>query len=187
MKYRTLWRKPLSALMPCLLALGISLSALGMGVPQIQYLTNEEFLAQAFGDTKPEWKMLRLTGGLKKQVEDILQHPYAGMRLRYWVAGQRTAWIIDEIGKDMPITMGLVVEGNAIQDVKILVYREERGGEVHQDFFTRQFQQVTLAENGGLSKNIDGITGATLSVGAVSRVAQLVLVMHRQVMGQPAR
>ena len=179
-----LWKKTLTLLMPALLALGISASVVAMGTPQIQYFSHEEFLAQAFVGNKPDWKMLRLNPALKKQVESILQHPYAGMRLRYWVAGERTAWIIDEIGKDMPITIGVVAEGDALQQVKILVYREERGGEVHQDFFTRQFQQIKLNENNGLSRDIDGITGATLSVDAVSRVANLVLVMHRQVTGQ---
>lgn len=182
-----LWRKPMSAWVVMVLVT-FSTLAVGMTVAtQIQYQTNEDFIAQAFGSDKPQWKMLRLTGALKQQVEDILTHPYAGTRLRYWVSGQRTAWIIDEIGKEMPITMGFVVKGNAIEQVKILVYREERGGEVHQDFFTRQFQQVTLADSGGLSRNIDGITGATLSVDAVSRVANLVLVLHRQVLGQPAQ
>lgn len=164
-----------------------ALPALAMGIPQIQYMTNDQFIEQAFEGKQPQWKMLRLNGGLRKEVEEILTHPYAGSRLRYWVAGQRTAWIIDEIGKEMPITIGVVVEGDTIEDVKILVYREERGGEVHQDFFTRQFRQVTLTESGGLSKNIDGITGATLSVGSVSRVANLVLVMHRVVMDKPAQ
>lgn len=187
MKRGTLWRKPMSAWVVILWVVCSSI-AVGMTVAtQIQYQTNEDFIAQAFGRDKPQWKMLRLTGALKQQVEDILTHPYAGTRLRYWVSGQRTAWIIDEIGKEMPITMGLVVEGNAIEQVKILVYREERGGEVHQDFFTRQFERVTLAESGGLSSNIDGITGATLSVDAVTRVANLVLVLHRRVLGEPAQ
>lgn len=163
-----------------------ALSALAMGIPQIQYMTNDEFLDQSFNGEKPQWKMVRLNGSLKKRVEEILTHPYAGSRVRYWVAGQRTAWIIDEIGKEMPITIGVVVDGEVITDVRVLVYREERGGEVHQDFFTRQFRQVTLSDSGGLSKDIDGITGATLSVESISRVANMVLVLHRTVMATPA-
>ncbi len=158
---------------------------LDMGVPQIQYQSHDEFVAQAFPGKTPAWKMLRLKPATRKTAEQILGHPYQGSRLRYWVDGNRTAWIIDEVGKEQPITLGVVVEGNQIQQVKILVYREERGGEVHEDFFTRQFQQVTLGSNGQLSKSIDGITGATLSVNAVTRVAQLVLTMHQQVVGGP--
>lgn len=182
-----LWRKPVSAWVSMWLVVFSTMAAGMTLVTQIQYQSNEAFIAQAFGRQQPQWKMLRLTGALRQQVEDILTHPYAGARLRYWVDGQRTAWIIDEIGKDQPITMGLVVQGDAIEQVKILVYREERGGEVHQDFFTRQFERVTLTDSGGLSRSIDGITGATLSVDAVTRVARLVLVLHREVMGRPAQ
>lgn len=182
------WRFPLRTLLLLLLLAGggISLSAAGMGIPQIQYQSNDEFIAQAFPGATPQWKMLRLDAQLKKTAAQILQHPYAGMRLRYWIDGERTAWIIDETGKEMPITIGIVAQGDVIEQVKILVYREERGGEVHQAFFTDQFRQVTLTGAGDLSKPIDGITGATLSVNAVSRVAQLVLVMQRRVLGRPA-
>lgn len=165
---------------------GISLVVQAMGIPQIQYLTQEQFVQQTFGSSQPQWKMLILDATLKQKAAEILQHPYTGMRVRYWIAGQRTAWIIDEIGKEMPITIGVAVDGDSIQQVKILVYREERGGEVHQDFFTRQFESVTLTGDERLSRSIDGITGATLSVQAVSRVANLVLVMHRHVLAKAA-
>ncbi len=157
-----------------------------MGVQQIQYLTNDEFVRQAFGSEVPDWKMLMLDQALKQKAADILQHPYNGMRVRYWIAQQRTAWIIDEIGKDLPITIGVVVGAGGVEKVSILVYREERGGEVHQDFFTRQFQGVVLTPDDRLSKPIDGITGATLSVHAVSRAANLALVLHRRVLGATA-
>ncbi len=153
--------------------------AYALGIPQIQHLSKEDFLAQAFAD-EPDWNMLRLNRKLKKQIKEILAHPYPAGRIRYWHQGSRTAWIIDEIGKDQPITMGIVVENDAIVDIKILVYREERGGEVHEESFTRQFTNVTL-QGDGLSKSIDGITGATLSVNAVTKVAELALVLHQLV------
>ena len=164
----------------CLLYLCVGIpGAYALGIPQIQYLSKEDFLAQAFAD-EPSWKMLRLNRDLKKQINSILSHPYPAGRIRYWHQGSRTAWIIDEIGKDQPITMGIVVENNAIVDIKILVYREERGGEVHEESFTRPFANVTL-KGEGLSKSIDGITGATLSVNAVTKVAEMALVLHQLV------
>ena len=166
----------------CALLLSLTLGmpgAFALGIPQIMHMSKEDFLAQAFA-AEPDWNMLRLKRPLKQQIKQILGHPYPAGRIRYWHQGPRTAWIIDEIGKEMPITMGLVVENNAIIDVKILVYREERGGEVHEASFTRQFANVTL-QGDGLSREIDGITGATLSVNAVTRVAELALVLHRLV------
>ena len=158
--------------------------AFALGIPQIMHMSKEDFLAQAFAD-EPQWSMLRLKRPLKQRINQILGHPYPGGRIRYWHQGPRTAWIIDEIGKEMPITMGLVVENKAIIEVKILVYREERGGEVHEPSFTRQFANVTL-QGEGLPRQIDGISGATLSVDAVTRVAELALVLHEWVLDGPA-
>ena len=81
----------------------------------------------------------------------------------------------------MPITMGIAIEAGKIQAVEILVYREERGGEVHQSFFKQQFINSVLNSDNTLSKEIDGITGATLSVNAVTRITKLALALHAHV------
>ena len=146
-------------------------------VPQIEYLSRPDFFQLAFQGQEPKAGILRLKRDLKKIVEDILGHDYAGRRIRYWMNEARTAWIFDEIGKDLPITIGVVVENDAIQTIRVMVYREERGGEVHQSFFTDQFNHIQMDESGELTKSIDGITGATLSVGSVTRVAKLALTL----------
>lgn len=163
----------------CLSVLGSS-SAMALGNAQVQYMSKDDFLTSAFGK-EPDWQMLRLNPELKKQIKSILSHSYPASRIRYWQQGSRTAWIIDEIGKDYPITMGVVVENDAIVNMQILVYREERGAEVHEQSFMQQFANIKL-QGDGLSREIDSITGATLSVHAVTRVAELALVLHRIVL-----
>ena len=59
-----------------------------------------------------------------------------------------------------------------------------RGGEIRQLFFRRQFEGMTLDQQDRLSAPVDGITGATLSVDAVSRLARLALVLHKHVTGK---
>lgn len=154
-------------------------AAFAIGIPQIEYLTKGDFLSLAFKQ-QPKWKMLRLKGDLKKDVEGILSHPYPSKRLRYWPQGDRTAWVIEEIGKEYPITFGIVIDSGKIERIEVMVYREERGGEIHQEFFRKQFEGLTLTGN-GLSGEIDGITGATLSVEASMRVAELALYLHQYV------
>ncbi|RZU44954.1 FMN-binding protein [Fluviicoccus keumensis] len=125
-----------------------------------------------------EQKMLWLTPELKQRVEGILGHAYAGLRVRYWQAGGRTAWVLDEVGKEQPITAGITIEQGHIVDMQVLAYRESRGGEVQQPFFTRQFNGATL--NGGkdmLDRRVDGITGATLSVNAMQKMARVALLL----------
>jgi hypothetical protein len=145
-----------------------------------RYLTTEEFLQVAFGGNPPQAEVLWVTSRHREPLERLLGHAYRSLRIRYWRDGSRTAWILDEIGKEQPITIGIAVEANAIEEVRILEFREIRGWEVRYPFFTDQFRGATL-EDGELSADIDGITGATLSVGAVKRVARAALYLHEQV------
>lgn len=110
----------------------------------------------------------------------MLGHAPGFLRLRYWPVDRGTLWIIDEIGKEMPITIGVVVRDAAIARVQILEYRESRGGEVRYPFFTNQFQGAHL-EGEQLDRHIDGISGATLSVRAVRNVARLALHLDARV------
>lgn len=167
----------------CALLLGCWLVLVGpaRAIPQIVHLEQEDFVALAFSGEQPTRSLLYLKGDLPGQLAQILGHEYHGRRIRYWYTADTTAWVFDEIGKEMPITLGVAVRNGQISLLKILVYREERGGEVHQPFFTRQFLQARLDEQLRLTNLIDGITGATLSVQAVTRIARLALFLDNQV------
>jgi hypothetical protein len=144
------------------------------------YLTPEQFIASAFSSGNASVQTLWLSGESKRQAEAIVNRKLA-MRTRYWAEGKRTAWILEEIGKEMPITIGVVVEADKIIDVRILAYRESRGGEVRYPFFTSQYNGLSLREDLSLTDTIDGISGATLSVRAVTRIARVALYFHRHV------
>lgn len=130
---------------------------------------------------------LWLTGELRPAMRNILEHDYPAARLRYWRTGQRTAWVLDEIGKEMPITVGIVVDNDAVERVRVLVYRESRGWEVKNPAFTAQFTGARLTPRHGLDRHIDGISGATLSVRALSRLTRLALLLHRQVVAEGSK
>jgi hypothetical protein len=144
------------------------------------YLSREEFLAQAFGGAAPTPQILWLSAPLKDAAAEILGHSFAQLRVRYWRHGDRTAWVLDEIGKTHPITIGVVVERGAVAAIRVLEFRESRGEEVRLPFFTAQFVGAGLRAGDGreLDRGIDGITGATLSVRAMRRVARLALFFH---------
>ena len=86
--------------------------------------------------------------------------------------------MLEEIGKELPITVGIVIDRDYISSLRVLTYRENRGGEVATASFTDQFDGVSLTGNGALNTNIDGITGATLSVQALTRLAATALFLH---------
>ena len=146
-----------------------------------RYLETDEYLNAAFPSGVPAAQVLWLKGDLRADVERLLGHRFNGLRVRYWRDGTLSAWILDEIGKELPITIGIAISSGAIASVDILEFRESRGWEVRYPFFTDQFVNARLGPNDTLDRHIDGITGATMSVDAVTRVAQVALLLHEHV------
>jgi hypothetical protein len=144
-----------------------------------QYLSQEQFLTEVFADQIPKPDVLWLTKDIAQQAEKILGHSPVQLRQRYWKQGDKTAWILDEIGKEEPITAGFAVEAGKIAQVRIMTYRESRGGEVRYPAFLNQYQGAALQDNTVLNRTIDGISGATLSVSAMNRMARLALYFDR--------
>lgn len=157
----------------------VALAALAMtaafSVSGEDYLTRDDFLRLAFGDAAPEMQTLWLTDETRAAAREAVGWAPAALRLRYWRSGEQTAWILEDIGKEKPITLGIAVAGERIVRVDVLAFRESRGWEIRYPFFTDQFAGISLAEDGYLSEHIDGITGATLSVRATERMARLAL------------
>lgn len=145
------------------------------------YQAPEDFIAAAFAGAAPKARVLWITKKLKPHVRAILGHDYPALRVRYWLHKGRSAWILEEVGKERPITVGVVIDGGQVVRVQVLVFRESRGAEVRQAFFTSQFRGARLTEDLALDRNIDGISGATLSVRALKKVVRLALYFHGQV------
>lgn len=143
-------------------------------------LPPERFLAQAFPKGTPEADSVWLTGEHGNAVSSILGHKPPSLRVRYWQHETRTAWILEEIGKEKPITAGFVIEDGKLVNVEVLAFRETRGWEIEHDFFTKQFDGVELSAGHQLSASIDNITGATLSVNAMRRMARVALFLDSE-------
>lgn len=144
------------------------------------YQEPEEFIREVFADDPPKTSMLWVTKELKPGIQEILGHDLGVLRLRYWGVAGRTAWILEEIGKEKPITTGIVVNKGKVELVKVLIFRESRGWEVRYPFFTDQFKGVSLKLDDELDRTIDGISGATLSTRALTKLARLALYLHQQ-------
>ena len=145
------------------------------------YQEPDAFIAEVFGDNVPKAEVLWLNKDLKNTIADILDHSYKGLRVRYWRQNSRTAWILDEIGKDKPITTGIVIKDDRIERVRVLIFRESRGWEVRHTFFTDQFVNAGLKKDTQLDQTIDNISGATLSVRAVTKLARIALLLDQTI------
>ena len=144
------------------------------------YESQADFLNRAFGSAPPEPGVTWLSGDRKSKVRQLLGHDYPALRLRFWCKTGRSAWVLEEVGKEQPITVGIIIEESVIRSLRVLTYRENRGGEVATASFTDQFDRVSLDANDQLDASIDGISGATLSVQALTRLAGLSLYLHAE-------
>lgn len=153
-----------------LLLLVVTLTVHARGV----YQTSEEFLNEVFQNMIPKSNVVWLKGDIRQQVAKIIGHQYSGLRIRFWREAERSAWVLEEVGKEEPITFGIVVNRHKVEQVKVLAYRESRGWEVKHPAFTEQFSNASL-DGIQLDKQIDGISGATLSVRAMTAVVTLAL------------
>lgn len=157
--------------------------ALTFGAPAVAvetYQDPESFIAETFSGKSPEPEVVWLTGERKSAVKALLGHDYASLRIRYWRDNARSAWILEEIGKEQPITAGIVIDDQQIERIKVLVFRESRGWEIRHPFFTDQFRDVRLDSDRKLDRHIDSISGATLSVRAIQKLARLALYLDAE-------
>lgn len=161
----------------CLLVL---LASCSKSMAQGTYTAPEEFVASAFANGSAKQEVLWITRQLKPAVREILGHDLGQLRVRYWGLKQKTVWVLDEIGKERPITAGVIIDQGRIQNLEVLIFREKRGWEVRYAFFTDQFDNAALTTNNRLSQQIDSISGATLSVNALQKIARLALFLHQQ-------
>lgn len=139
------------------------------------YLPPDRFVAEALGVDAPKPEVLWVTKDRAAAVAKILGHAPAQLRQRFWRGGGKTVWVLEEIGKEEPITAGFVIEAGRVRQARVLVYRESRGGEIRYPAFLKQYEGVGLVDDARLDRSIDGISGATLSVRAMERMTRLAL------------
>ncbi len=73
------------------------------------------------------------------------------------------------LGKDQPITFLVAIDPtDRLKDVDILVYREPYGGEVAYEPWRRQFRGKGTGDSLRVGREIRSISGATISVHAVT-------------------
>lgn len=144
------------------------------------YLEPKQFLANHFSGEVPKAKKLWVKGEVKESFKKIMERKGPKL-MKYWTDGNKTVWILEEIGKAQPITTGYAVEDGKIVQVRILIYRETHGYEVRHPTYTKQFEGATTVSMTKLDRQIDGISGATLSHWALLKMAKLALYLDSHV------
>ena len=172
-------RKPLRSsglIFTCALMI-FSISFPGIGLAEEEkfklqvYLTKKQALDIAFpGADKVEKEKQWLTGEQKQAIGKLCLQTIKETRFTFYVGKKSDKpmgyLLIDNIiGKSFPITFfTLLNTDGTVRDVEIMVYREPRGWEVKNQSFLSQFFGKDSSSD---SREINSITGATLSVNAL--------------------
>lgn len=139
-----------------------------------RYLTDEQALrlvlppGQIYRDvrTLDDRQAAAVEAATRIRLDSRTQTIYRGMNGGF-------AMIVDEIGKDMPITFVVGVTPQfRVSRVALMVFRESRGWEVENARFTNQFIGKSAHDRLSVGSDIIAVTGATLSSRAFCRGAK---------------
>ncbi len=137
---------------------------------------------------------LNLSGDRIDAVEDAAGVRVRPRRIRIWRAedqGSPAGWLfIDQvIGKHEFITYALAVrEDGAVSGFRILEYLESYGGEVQRESWRAQFYGKSLANSRLVfGRDIDNISGATLSSRNLTDGIRKLLLLREALMGASGR
>ncbi|WP_196140617.1 FMN-binding protein [Aliikangiella sp. G2MR2-5] len=164
----------------------IPVSAVSMPSYAIDYLTAEEAQQQIFSSEHQFVETpLLLSDDNKDQIKDLSGVRQRKNEQKFWKVmqgDQQVGWftVDDVIGKHEYISyaVGIDLKGE-VTGVEILSYRETHGGQVRQADWRQQFVGKSLQDSVKLGKDINNISGATLSCRNITDGVKRLLVIHK--------
>ena len=131
-------------------------------------------------------RMKKLIGRLKPTIWEPFYISFIAAKQEEEVIGY--AVICEEIGKHRPITFIVAAHPDgSVKDVALMTYREPVGEEVRYRGFLKQFSGKSLENPIFPRRDIKNVTGATLSVRAMSRGVRKALAFIRLTYVDPAK
>ncbi len=161
----------------------LSASAQGTYKPADRvFVKTSDYVKSFFNGDTPKKATVWVIGDLRDNINEVINNAESTpVRYRYWREDNRTLWVLDSVARTMPITAGVVVEDGKILDISVLTYRETRGHEVQSRVHRAQYYGAAITHNNSLDKPINGISGSTLSVISMKRMARIALLLHNDV------
>ena len=145
----------------------------------------EEHLFNLYPEnTDIRMNIFKLDKGVKKKVENQVKQKFYRDKLYYWTISQGDttiayAFLDNVIGKSMPITFMVIlnIDGDII-NANVIKYREAYGSEVGNKGWLQQFINLNNNSDYNIGKEIDGISGATISVKSMSKGIQKITTLY---------
>lgn len=136
----------------------------------------EEAIKNIFSDDiSIEMEVFNIPSQLKLKVEKEVKQRFFEDKLYIWKITKDSKVlgfaILDNVyGKSMPITFLVIFDNNLnIMNSSIIKYREPYGGAVKNEEWNSQFKGKNAESGFDVGDEINGISGATISVNSVSK------------------
>jgi Na+-translocating ferredoxin:NAD+ oxidoreductase RnfG subunit len=85
-------------------------------------------------------------------------------------------FVLEVMAQTYPITFAVAIDAyQSVRDVQVLIYREPRGEEIREKRFRAQFSGKKVSDPLQLGRDIDAISGATISSRSASYAAKKAL------------
>ena len=175
--------KLLSIITAILITVSLSANAQNTFKPAERvYKRTSNYVKNFFDGETPKKETVWVIGDLRDDINQVINGADSTpVRYRYWRKGNRTLWVLESVAMTMPIAAGVVVDNGKIEDISVLTYRESRGHEVQNRTHRAQYYGAAITDNNALDKPINGISGSTLSVNSMKRMARIALLLHNDV------
>jgi hypothetical protein len=166
-----------------LISLLASVPARAQGV----YFSTRDLLADFFRSSESvTYKKVELNAGDKTRLERRLGYSLARPSYTFFVA--QTAGKVDgyalideELGEHLPITFAVkLTPAGVVERQEIVIYREARGDEVRDARFRKQFVGKCARDPIAVDRDIDSISGATISSRAMAAGVKRAVVLFEE-------
>ena len=153
----------------------------------IQEASETYILKQFPKDIKIKMHTLPINKKIKSTVQNQAKQKFYRDKLYYWNITNNDTTIayafLDNVkGKSMPITFMVIMNlDGSIKNSAIIKYREAYGGEIGNKRWLQQFIGKNNDSKYEIRKEIDGITGATISVHSVSKGIRKIAILYDHV------
>jgi len=144
----------------------------------------EKYIISQFDvDVSISMHILKLDSELKALVENRVKQRFYRDELYYWNISNNDTTIAyalmdNVLGKSMPITFLVILNNEgSILAAEIIKYREAYGSDVGNKNWLAQFAYFNDTTDFKVGGNIDGISGATISVNSLSKGIQKMAVL----------
>jgi len=161
----------------------ILLGGILLGGSPIRDAAEKYIISQFDVDVSIYMHTLKLDAKLKVLVQNKVKQRFYRDKLYYWNISNNDTTIAyalmdNVLGKSMPITFLVILnnEGNILAS-EVIKYREAYGSEVGNKNWLAQFTHFSDTTDFKVGKNIDGISGATISVNSLSKGIQKIAIL----------